>query len=77
MRVRYKILGGIGLVVVAAALSGALYMSHSSPCGAAAPLPTGVPLMKASVYRCYGSPDVVGRRRCATWRRGTPAGRSC
>ena len=45
--------------MVAGALSAALYMSHDSPCGAAPPLPTGAPVMKASVYRCYGSPDVV------------------
>lgn len=59
MKRRYKILGGIGIVIAAGVLSAALYMSHDSPCGAAPPLPPGVPQMKANVYRCYGSPDVV------------------
>jgi len=59
MKLRYKILGGIGIVVAAAVLSAALYMSHDSPCSAAPPLSKGTPLMKAVVYRCYGSPDVV------------------
>ena len=59
MKLRYKILAGIGIVVAAGALSGALYMSHDSPCGGAPPPPKGATLMKAVVYRCYGSPDVV------------------
>lgn len=59
MKLRYKILGGIGIVLAAGILTAALYMSHDSACGAAPPLPQGAPLMKANVYRCYGSPDVV------------------
>src|SRR5579862_8928538 len=59
MKLRYKILAGIGVVVAAGALSAALYMSHDSPCGASPPPPQGATMMKAVVYRCYGSPDVV------------------
>ena len=59
MKLRYKILGGIALLVAVAVLSLALAMSHTSACGAAPPLPAGTPLMKGIVRRCYGSPEVV------------------
>src|SRR6202140_4337268 len=59
MRLRYKILG-VTLVLVAAALvSLALALSHHSACGPAPLLPNKAQLMKAIVYRCYGSPDVL------------------
>src|ERR1700687_6135497 len=59
MRLRYKILG-VTLVLVAAALvSLALALSHDSACGPAPLLPNKTQLMKAIVYRCYGSPDVL------------------
>src|ERR1700686_4336648 len=59
MRLRYKILG-VTLVLVAAALvSLALALSHDSACGPAPLLPNKAQLMKAIVYRCYGSPDVL------------------
>lgn len=70
MKLRYKILGGIGIVVAAGVLAAALYMSHDSPCGTASPLPQGAPLMKADVYRCYGSSAVVRYEDIA---RPTPA----
>jgi NADPH:quinone reductase-like Zn-dependent oxidoreductase len=59
MKLRYKILGTLTVVVTVALLALALAMSHSSPCGAAPVLPAGTPLMKGAVHRCYGSPDVV------------------
>jgi len=40
-------------------LSLALALSHDSACGPAPVLPTNTKLMKAIVYRCYGSPDVL------------------
>jgi NADPH:quinone reductase-like Zn-dependent oxidoreductase len=59
MKLRHKVLSA-GLVLAAAtALGGALTLSHNSPCAAAQPPPAGAPLMKAIVYRCYGSPDVL------------------
>lgn len=70
MKLRYRILGGIGIVVAAGVLAAALYLSHDSPCGAAPPLPQGAPLMKADVYRCYGSSAVVRYEDIA---RPTPA----
>jgi NADPH:quinone reductase-like Zn-dependent oxidoreductase len=43
----------LGIVSLAVALS------YDSPCGAPEPLPEGAERMKAIVYRCYGSPDVL------------------
>jgi hypothetical protein len=59
MKLRYKILAGIVIVVAVGIVSLALAMSHTSPCGAAPPLPAGATLMKGIVHRCYGSPDVI------------------
>jgi len=59
MALKYKILGvTLGLVAVVV-LSLALTLSHDSPCGPAPVLPDNAQLMKAIVYRCYGSPDVL------------------
>lgn len=56
---RYKVLSVVlGLLVVTVSAI-ALTVSHTSACGIAPALPTGTPLMKAIVYRCYGSPDVL------------------
>ena len=59
MKLRYKILGGIALVGVVAIAVLALFMGHDSPCGPAPTPPANVTLMKAMVYRCYGSPQVL------------------
>ena len=59
MKLRDKILGVIAVVVALGVLSLALAMSHTSPCGAAPPLPAGATAMKGIVHRCYGSPDVI------------------
>jgi NADPH:quinone reductase-like Zn-dependent oxidoreductase len=59
VKLRYKILSGVGIVVALGVISLALALSHTSPCGAPPPLPTGATLMKGIVHRCYGSPDVV------------------
>jgi len=59
MKIRYKVLGAV-FILAAATVSGvALTLSHNSPCAAAQPTPAGAPLMKAIVYHCYGSPDVL------------------
>jgi NADPH:quinone reductase-like Zn-dependent oxidoreductase len=58
MKLRYKIIGGILVLLVATASALALALSHNSPCGSAPPPPAGT-LMKAIVYRCYGSAEVV------------------
>src|ERR1700745_3546007 len=59
MKLRYKILTAIGVVVALGVLSLALVMSHTSPCSPAPPLAGGATPMKAIVHRCYGSPDVI------------------
>ncbi len=56
---RRKVLGVVLILLVLAVSSLALTLSHDSPCGAAPALPAGVEQMKAIVYRCYGSTDVV------------------
>ena len=59
MKLRYKIASGtLGLLVVAL-LSLSLFLSHNSDCGPAPPVSGEADLMKAIVYRCYGSPDVL------------------
>jgi NADPH:quinone reductase-like Zn-dependent oxidoreductase len=59
MKLRYKILSAAAILVVLAASALAITLSHNSPCRAPQSLPAGAPLMKAIVYRCYGSPDVL------------------
>ena len=59
MKLRYKILSVIGVIVVSGGLALAFAMSHNSPCSPAPPLPAGATPMKAIVHRCYGSPDVI------------------
>jgi len=59
VKLRYKILNVILIVVAVGVVSLAFSLSHDSPCGAAPSLPANAKLMKAIVYRCYGSPDVL------------------
>ena len=59
MKLRYKILLIIVVLVAAGVLSLALVVSHTAPCAPAPPLSAGATPMKAAVHRCYGSPDVV------------------
>jgi NADPH:quinone reductase-like Zn-dependent oxidoreductase len=59
VKLRYKILGVIVVLLGAGVLALVLAMSHTAPCGAAPPLPAGATLMKGIVHRCYGPPEVV------------------
>src|SRR5437762_9001988 len=59
MKLRYKILGVLVMLLALGALSLALAMSHTSACGPAPSPPAGVTLMKGIVHRCYGSPDLL------------------
>jgi len=59
MKLRYKILSAIVLLLAAGVVTLALAMSHTAACGAAPPLPAGATLMKGVVRRCYGPPDVL------------------
>jgi len=59
MKRRYKVLGAmLGLVVVGLSAF-AVVLSHDAACTSAQPLAADAPRMKAIVYRCYGSPDVL------------------
>ena len=59
MKLRYKITSGI-LIVLAVAISLlAVALSHHSACGTAPVISEGSEAMKAIVYRCYGSSDVL------------------
>ena len=60
MKLRYKIAGGILGFLAVAAFSLAVVLSHTAACGPAPEVAGGGELMKAIVYRCYGSPDVLG-----------------
>ena len=59
MKLRHKLLTIPLLIVSAALLFFALKLSHSESCPASQGLATGVASMKAVVYYCYGSPDVL------------------
>jgi len=59
LKLRYKVLGGIAVILVGAIASLGVVLSHNSPCTAAAPLPANTASMKAIVYRCYGNPEVL------------------
>ncbi len=59
MKLRYKIAGGILIFLAVAISSLALVLSHNSACGPAPAVSDKAELMKAIVYRCYGSPDVL------------------
>ncbi len=59
MKLRYKIAGGILIFLAVAITSLALVLSHNSECGPSPAVSDETELMKAIVYRCYGSPDVL------------------
>ncbi|HEY3852456.1 MAG TPA: NAD(P)-dependent alcohol dehydrogenase [Steroidobacteraceae bacterium] len=56
---RYKILSVIAVLSVLMMSCLALALTHDSACRAPPPLAANAPAMKAMVYRCYGSPEVV------------------
>ena len=59
MKLRSKIARGILIFFGIAITSLALVLSHTSACGPAPEISGETELMKAIVYRCYGSPDVL------------------
>lgn len=59
MKLRYKILGGIGLLVFVAITSLALLVGYTSPCEPAPALTGESTPIRAVSYRCYGGPEVV------------------
>ena len=59
MKLRYKVASGMLIFLGVAILSLALVLSHDSACVPAPTVSDETDLMKAIVYRCYGSPDVL------------------
>ena len=59
MKLRYKILNGLLATIVVAVGAFAFVLSRTEPCEPAPALAAGTETMKAIVYRCYGSPDVL------------------
>ena len=59
MKLRYKITSGILIVLAIAITSLALVLGHTTACGPAPAVSDAAERMKAIVYRCYGSPDVL------------------
>jgi NADPH:quinone reductase-like Zn-dependent oxidoreductase len=59
MKLRYKILNGILLVLVIGISALAVVLSHNSACQPAPAISDGATTMRAITYRCYGSPDVL------------------
>jgi NADPH:quinone reductase-like Zn-dependent oxidoreductase len=59
MKLRYKIANGVLILLAVAVLSLGLVLSHNSACGPAPAVSSESETMKAVVYRCYGSADVL------------------
>ncbi|MEJ2129738.1 MAG: NAD(P)-dependent alcohol dehydrogenase [Woeseiaceae bacterium] len=59
MKLRYKILNSFLAVVVIVVGAFAFVLSRTEPCEPAPAIAPGTETMKAIVYRCYGSPDVL------------------
>lgn len=56
---RYRVLGGIALVLVILALTVGVMLSHDAPCAPAESLAAGVQTMKGVAQVCYGAPDTL------------------
>ena len=59
MKLRYKIASSFLVLLVLATLSLGILIGYTSECGPAPGAADGNEPMKAIVYRCYGSPDVL------------------
>lgn len=59
MKLRHKFASGILIVLAVAIVSLALVLGHTAECEPAPAVADDAELMKAIVYRCYGSPDVL------------------
>jgi len=59
MKLRYKVVSGVLIVLAVATTALALILSHNSACEPVPALSSGSETMKAIAYRCYGSPDVL------------------
>jgi NADPH:quinone reductase-like Zn-dependent oxidoreductase len=59
MKLRYKISGGILIVLLVVISVFAVVLSHDTACSPAPAVAEGATPMRAVVHRCYGSPDVL------------------
>jgi NADPH:quinone reductase-like Zn-dependent oxidoreductase len=59
MKLRYKIVAGILIFLALSISSLALVLSHNADCEPAPAVSNESETMKAIVYRCYGSPEVL------------------
>ena len=59
MKLRYKIGGGLLVVLAVAAVSLAFVLSYDAPCEPARGVADGRETMQAVTYQCYGSPEVL------------------
>ncbi len=59
MKLRYKIIVGLLAVVAVLVLASGITLSYTAPCDPPQVTERGRESMKAYVYRCYGSPDVL------------------
>jgi len=59
LKLRYKILNGFLAILAVAIMVLALVLSHTSDCVPGPVVAADTDTMKAVVYRCYGSPDVL------------------
>jgi len=81
MKLRYRILSILGIVLALAFASFAIAVSYNSPCGGSAAAPAGGESMQGVVIHCYGSPDVMkvvfsSRMNCANSSGVLPTGSS-
>jgi NADPH:quinone reductase-like Zn-dependent oxidoreductase len=61
VRLRYRVLSAVSVILALAIVSLAIAISYESPCGAPESLTAdaNAPRMKAIVFRCYGGPEVL------------------
>ena len=59
MKLRYKIVNSVLIILALAIFSLGLVLSHNADCESAPAVSSESQSMKAIVYRCYGSPDVL------------------
>ena len=59
MKLRYKILNSVLAILVIAVTALAIVLSYESECPPPMAAATGTDTMKAAIYRCYGSSDVI------------------
>lgn len=59
MKLRYRILSVIAVVLTIGVASAAMYISHNAPCASPDPVSQGAAAMSAIVMRCYGTVEVL------------------